>query len=88
MKKYKSNKTVGAEPICEISKFNDGFKIGYKDRTKNNQLFTRVVQKSFFARGMAEIGDYLVEYEEGYMSWCPKDVFEKNHTPLEIAGSF
>ena len=26
---------------------------------------------------------YEVTYEDGYKSWCPKDVFEKHHYPIK-----
>lgn len=25
---------------------------------------------------------YLVEYEDGYKSWCPKEAFEKGYVPF------
>lgn len=27
-------------------------------------------------------GDYLVRYEDGYLSWSPKDVFEAGYTEI------
>ena len=29
------------------------------------------------------IAGYEVTYEDGYKSWCPKDVFEKNNRPVD-----
>ncbi len=33
-----------------------------------------------FARGRPDPGSYLVVYEDGYVSWSPKDVFEAGYT--------
>lgn len=37
---------------------------------------------AFFARGEPAIGDYLVKYEDGYLSWSPAKAFEDGYTKI------
>ena len=37
------------------------------------------VPSDYFARGVPGIGDYFVRYEDGYMSWSPKQAFEDGY---------
>lgn len=34
----------------------------------------------------SETAGYEVTYEDGYTSWCPKDVFDKNSTRIDNLG--
>lgn len=38
-----------------------------------------LVPHEFFARGPAQPGDYVVRYDDGYLSWSPKAVFEAGY---------
>lgn len=38
------------------------------------------VPLKLFARGEAKPGDYLVVYDDGYMSWSPAKAFEDGYT--------
>ncbi|HUO22329.1 MAG TPA: hypothetical protein VMU59_07420 [Caulobacteraceae bacterium] len=40
------------------------------------------VPDNFFARGAPSIGDYLVVYDDSYMSWSPKKAFEDGYSAL------
>lgn len=42
-----------------------------------------MVPAAVFARATPEIDDYLVQYEDGYLSWSPKGVFEDGYTLLD-----
>jgi hypothetical protein len=44
---------------------------------------TRVADAAVFARGVAQPGDYLVQYEDGYVSWSPRKAFEDGYTLAE-----
>ena len=81
MKFYKSHKTVEASPIYRVN----------RARIVGDQSYLIVnggslaidVPEDFFARGVPEIGDYLVRYQpDGYLSWSPKHVFEAGYTDL------
>ena len=41
--------------------------------------------KAWKQSGEYNIGDdgYKVKYPDGYLSWCPKDVFEKANTDID-----
>lgn len=41
------------------------------------------VPMDFCARGTPKIGDYLVRYADGYLSWSPAKVFEEGYVLLE-----
>ena len=76
--KFKCNKIVGAFEVgviegCRISALN------------NPECYTDV-DSEFFRRNqrMNEPG-YIVEYEGGYISWSPKDVFESGYSPVDTA---
>ncbi len=70
MKKYRSHKIVEAGVIY--------------DRTANGQVKVDDewidVPENMFARGWPVFGaDYLVRYEDGYISWSPKKAFEDGY---------
>jgi len=43
----------------------------------------KIVETAPFARGRPSDGDYLVRYEDGYLSWSPKKAFENGYTKVE-----
>ena len=83
-KKYRSHKIVEAAVIAGIAS------TGAKRRTEVNatkglntvRIEGEVVEvdPKFFGRGFPEPGDYLVRYEDGYLSWSPKKAFEEGYT--------
>lgn len=90
MKKYRSHKVVEAAPILAMSHL-----VGGPDRVvvegdrrvvdgRTEAMGEEIaVPKGFFARGTPAIGDYLVRYEDGYLSWSPKKAFEDGHSAIE-----
>lgn len=91
MKKYRSHKIVEAAKIWQIimSGENGALPPSIKapvicyenpDRTVGPYV---EVEESFFARGTPAIGDYLVRYDDGYLSWSPRDKFEAGYTEIE-----
>lgn len=72
MKKYIGTKNVSAEPMLLGEFIKQSGRNPYANDKKLHNY--------------AEEG-YIVEYEDGYMSWSPKSVFEKAyrvaHTPLD-----
>lgn len=79
MRKYRCHKVVEAGVISEVVK--EAFVI-YTD----NGDEACGVPANFFARGTPQVGDYLVAYEDGYLSWSPKAVFEAGYSPLSPAA--
>ena len=41
------------------------------------------VPADWTARGKPKLGDFLVRYEDGYISWSPKEVFLAGYTAIE-----
>lgn len=77
MKRYVSHKIVEAGVIIGISQGPDIDVAPWVDV----EGFGRInVPRGFTARGTPEIGDYLVKYEDGYLSWSPKEAFEQGYT--------
>lgn len=68
MKKYTGTKTVQAEPMM-LGKF---IEIEERNPYKNDPL------EHFY-----DEDGYYVCYEDGYKSWCPKNVFEKAYRPSD-----
>ena len=72
MRKWKSHKTVEAEPIVSLGP--ESCAIANGD--------TVAIPRNFTARGTPDPGDYLVRYEDGYLSWSPKKAFEDGYSVL------
>lgn len=93
MRHYQSVKIVKAAQITWIA---DEFTVIGMDSMKDtldlvldNQPVKTCILREICHRmpgGKPKVGDYLVEYEDGYVSISPGDVFEKGYVPL--AGQF
>lgn len=62
MKTYIGKKTVQAEPMTAAE---------FKEKTGRNPVNTG------YPDNADEMQGYLVQYEDGYQSWSPKETFEK-----------
>ena len=40
------------------------------------------VESKVFSRGVPDVGDYFVRYDDNYKSWSPAEAFEKGYTRL------
>lgn len=89
MKEYVSHKRVKAAQITGIigTAFpNRGFvvhSLHLDDRVEPMRFADNSVEQLMFARYVPRIGDYLVEYEDGYRSISPKAAFEGGYTAVE-----
>lgn len=74
-KQYRSHKIVKAAPIFGIANKLTGRII----ILENNEIFVpdvvAMIEKAF-------VGDYAVEYEDGYKSISPKAAFESGYTEI------
>lgn len=86
MRRWKCHKIVEAETIRDIEPgWVDGG--GPGSRIYLNDGSVMCVGETFFARGAtADHGDYLVRYEDGYLSWSPKKVFEDCYYEMDERG--
>lgn len=77
MQTYQCHKRVQAAPITRIE--DEAVVVeqpnGYRNRVD--------VPAGFFGRGVPQPGDYLVQYEDGYLSWSPKAAFEAGYRVVE-----
>ena len=81
MRRYLCHKVVEAGVIADHQRAEDELQVVLDD----GELVA--VPESFFARGDPGAGDYLVRYEDGYLSWSPKAAFEAGYNELEEEGS-
>lgn len=80
MRRWKCHKVVDAETIVRVERAAGwvGYLVAY------GEVIRQPVEDSFFARGAPENGDYLVRYEDGYLSWSPKKAFEDGYTLVSV----
>lgn len=88
---YQSHKIVRAAPILEIEALpgTSDNPLAEREAPRQYSVFVKVlafdrseitVDAKVFARGLAQPGDYLVVYDDGYLSWSPKAAFEGGYT--------
>ena len=71
MRRYRSHKVVEAGVVQHVEA---------GSVTVDDEVIP--VPAGIFARGTPSIGeDYLVRYEDGYVSWSPKATFEAGYDP-------
>ena len=78
---YRSHKVVRAAPMGSFEGIEDGKQIVRLALSEGHSLRVGVDQAVFARRG-PEPGDYLVVYDDGYISWSPKAAFEGGYTLL------
>jgi hypothetical protein len=79
MARFKCHKIVHAGQIMAIEPTQGGFRIDYTGR--NGELRFVNVKDAWAAKhATAEVGGYLVVYEDGFMSYSPKKAFEDGYS--------
>ena len=84
MHKYLSHYTVEAAPIIAYLVVG-GDKVGGQAgmsyvETESHERIN--VPPYFFARGEPAMRDYIVRYDDGYLSWLSRSEFENRYAPL------
>ena len=74
MPQYQSHKRVWALQIGGM----DGDIVLFQDLHFQPREFPPEV----FSRGRPGVGDYMVQYEDGYWSWSPREPFEAGYDPV------
>lgn len=77
MQKYKCHKVVEAEIL---SSFYDGVVLESGEEVKMTS--SQLNRIAAMARDSKDGSGYLVKYEDGYLSWSPKDVFEAGYSKI------
>lgn len=80
-KKFRSQKIVAAALVLSLELGQR--KVTVQDLEDAEKKHVIPVPDNFFARGAPEPGDYLVRYNDGYLSWSPKQAFEEGHVELD-----
>jgi hypothetical protein len=81
---WKCHKVVRAAEIVEISTANDpGYwiKCVDPDRVRLPIIF---VKPEVFSRRAPTVGDFLVVYDDGYISVSPPDTFKAGYSPMAV----
>lgn len=47
---------------------------------------SRYGSKELFARGTPAVGDFIVIYDDGYVSWSPRKAFLDGYSPIDLTG--
>jgi hypothetical protein len=81
MPQYQSHKKVWALKIEKVHEnaYDDGVTLIFVDKTFANRSFTLEELKG---RPEPDPGWYMVQYEDGYISFSPADVFEDGYTRI------
>lgn len=81
MRKFKCIKEVSAEAILSASLVDTGSEYVAKFVLANGKTYQ--CKPSIFTRYAPKEGDYLVIYQNGYVSVNPKEVFEDGYVEIE-----
>jgi hypothetical protein len=79
MSRYKCHKIVHAGQITAMVAMQGGFRIDYTGRN-GEARFINVKDAWAAKHATAEVGGYLVVYEDGFMSYSPKKAFEDGYS--------
>ena len=88
MKRFRSHKEVDAAEIIDILSSLTGFEIVAETYDESNPTKTYPVDENFFKRGKAKPGDFLVLYNDNYLSWSPRKPFIEGYTEIERSKQF
>ena len=82
MKTYQSHKKVQAAKIVAVTESVNGLTFTYADGHGE----TVYNDDPKIARYRPAVGDYLVQYADGYQSFSPAKAFEEGYSELDAAG--
>lgn len=80
---YVSHKKVRALQIKSIEPLANG---GARLTFKEDGYAPRTMEPQWVQRHQAQAGGFLVQYNDGYLSWSPREAFEQGYTPAEDWG--
>ncbi|MDE3114160.1 MAG: hypothetical protein KGL26_01045 [Pseudomonadota bacterium] len=84
LQQYECHKKVRAGRIARINLLPTGdYEVHCQLADGRSEHFE--VPAQVFARSFPKIGDYLVHYEDGYLSWSPAEVFESGYKAVRQA---
>ena len=77
---WRCHKVVRAAKIASTQEMDDRWYVELVDIPGLEGILS--VAPTVFARGVPEQGDYLVVYDDSYISWSPAKAFEDGYSPL------
>ena len=77
---YTSHKTVRAAQILTVADDLKSVVVSLLGPKEEAPTTTIEVDPKTFARGVPVAGDYLVVYQDGYVSWSPRAAFKEGYT--------
>lgn len=84
--RWKSHKEVWGDRIAEIHQAGPDDELQSVDDSGIRWVLdcrgVIFVTKDLIARGQPQVGDYFVQYDDGYKSWSPAQPFEEGYTRL------
>ncbi len=86
--RWRSHKEVYGDKITEVRTLSppDPNDEAIRDDTRIRWIIACggivTVTKDLIARGAPSVGDYFVQYDDGYKSWSPAKAFEEGYTRL------
>lgn len=83
LQSYQSHKTVRAAEIDRVISLNDRERQIFLTQADAEPI---VLPDETFARSVPERGDFLVQYEDGYVSFSPRKAFLEGYAPLQPRG--
>ena len=84
---WRSHKIVRAAPFLgtwSVDQANDCYWLHVGEPAA---AFGVPVPRNVFARGLPAIGDYIVVYDDDYVSWSPKSVFEAGYSEIKASAA-
>ena len=78
---WKCHKVVRAAKIASTQEMDDRWYVELVDIPGLEGMLS--VDPAVFARGVPEQGDYLVAYDDSYVSWSPAKAFEEGYTRID-----
>lgn len=81
MQTYQSHKIVKAVKCDSIERGPDATGV-ITLRANDGELYE--VPKNIFGKGEPQLAFYIVEYEDGYISWSPAEAFEKGYKAINL----
>jgi hypothetical protein len=87
LRRYRCHKIVQAGEIKAIEKSEGGQGEEAYVRHAVLENGSRFGSKALFARGVPAVGDFIVVYDDGYVSWSPKKAFLDGYSPIDDSGA-
>lgn len=80
-KKVRASKILSIEPVGENGRYL--IKLDVNQSEVGKKIYEANVNQDWFNKHNPEVGGYFVRYEDGYLSYSPKEAFESGYTAIK-----